>query len=188
METLGAHIARLRPKSKVLLLSNPFAQKAGHFHESSQFDRAGLRGLRKGLGTGSSVTVVVPEIRQEYIANPASVIIPPDSKTPLSFIIQPGSIDQLTDAHPECNVIVSLIGLPLGVDQLKVWAEKDPRSFALLLPDLRVLGSSQEVHAAFRRGKLLAAVFEMPSSGDPLVVTADNISDLLKENPKLLGF
>jgi hypothetical protein len=103
-------------------------------------------------------------------------------------LIQPASIDRLAEAHPECNVIVSLIGLPLGVDRLKVWNEKDARSFALLLPDLRVLGPPQEVLAAFRSGKLLTAVFEDPKSGDALLVTADNIVEVLKENSKLLGY
>lgn len=188
MELLGTRIATLRPKCKVLLLANPFAQKAGHFHESSQFDRAGLRGLQKGLGNDSSITVVIPEIRPEYIENPSSVIIPPDSKTPLSFLIQPASIDRFAEAHPECNVIVSLIGLPLGIDQLKVWNEKDPRSFALLLPDLRVLGPRSAVVAAFQQGKLLAAGIQDQMSGEPVIVTRDNIVQILGQQPQTLGF
>lgn len=188
MELLGTRIATLRPKCKVLLLANPFAQKAGHFHESSQFDRAGLRGLQKGLGNDSSITVVIPEIRPEYIENPSSVIIPPDSKTPLSFLIQPASIDRFAEAHPECNVIVSLIGLPLGIDQLKVWNEKDPRSFALLLPDLRVLGPRSAVVAAFQQGKLLAAGIQDQMSGEPVIVTRDNIVQILEQQPQTLGF
>ena len=49
MEMLGARIAKLRPESKVLALSNPFTKESGYLNEKSQFERAGLRGLRKGL-------------------------------------------------------------------------------------------------------------------------------------------
>jgi hypothetical protein len=133
------------------------------------------------------VKVVFPEIRPEYFANPESVIIPPDSRTPLSFLVRPDSVDELADAHPECTVIVSLIGLPAGVDRLKIWDEKDPRCFALLQPDLRLLGPPANAVEAFQRGKLLVAVAEDFQSGDPLIVTRDNVVEVLKRQPKALG-
>ncbi len=188
MEMLGERIAKLRPECKVLALSNPFAKASGYLDEKSQFERAGLRGLRQGLGGRSPVKVVFPEIRPEYFAHPESVIIPPNSRTPLSFLMQSASVDQLAAAHPECRVIVSLIGLPAGVDQLKIWDEKDPRSFALLLPDLRLLGPPAVTVEAFQRGKLLAAVVEDVQSGGPLIVTRDNVEEVLKRQPKTLGY
>jgi len=187
MEMLGARIAKLRPECKVLVLSNPFSKESGYLNEKSQYERASLRGLRKGLGGRSPVKVVFPEIRPEYFANPQSVIIPPDSRTPLSFLMQPASVDQLADAHPECNVIVSLIGLPFGVDRLKIWNEQDPRCFALLLPDLRLLGSPANTVEAFQRGKLLVAVAEDFRSGHHLIVTRENVEEILKHQPKALG-
>ena len=188
MEKLGVQIAKLRPHSKVLVLSNPFAKESGFLNEKSRYERVGLRGLAKGLGGGSTVKVVFPEIRPEYFTNPQSVIIPPDSRTPLSFLMQPDSVDRLAEEHPECHVIVSLIGLPAEVQSLKVWDEKDPRCFALLLPDLRLIGGPSDVVGAFERGKLLAAVFEDAQSGDPLIVTKDNIAQMLEQRPQILGF
>jgi hypothetical protein len=188
MEMLGLRIAKLQPECKVLLLSNPFTKEAGYLNEKSQYERAGLRGLRKGLGGRSPVEVVFPQIRPEYFANPQSIIIPPDSRTPLSFLIQPASVDQLAEAHPACRVIVSLIGLPAEVEQLKIWNEKDPRCFALLLPDLRLLGPPAAAVEAFQRGKLLAAVVKDFQSGEPLIVTRDNIVEVLKLQPKSLGY
>lgn len=189
MEMLGARIAKLRPECQVLVLSNPFTRDSGYLDEKCQSERAGLRGLRKGLSGRSSVTVVFPEIRPEYFANPQSVLIPPDSRTPLSFLMQATSVDQLAESHPECRVIVSLIGLPAGVDQLKIWNEGDPRCFALLSPDLRLLGPPAQAAAAFQRGKLLAAVAEngLPP-GDPLIVTQDNVVQVLQRQPKALGY
>ncbi len=188
MEMLGARIAKLRPECKVLVLSNPFTKKSGYLDEKNQYERAGLRGLRKGLGGRSPVTVVFPEIRPEFLANPQSVVIPPESRTPLSFLMQPASVDHLAEAHAECRVIVSLIGLPIGVNRLKIWNEKDPRCFALLLPDLRVLGPPDQAVAAFERGKLLAAVVEDLKSGDPVIVTRDNIVKVLEQQPRAFGY
>ena len=188
MEILGSRIAKLRPDCKVLVLSNPFTKESGYLNEKSQYERAGLRGLRKGLGGRSPVTVVFPEIRPEFFSNPQSVIISPDSRTPLSFLMRPGSVDQLAEAHPECRVIVSLIGLPAELDQLKIWSEKDPRCFALLLPDLRLVGPPAKAVEAFQREKLLAVVAEESPSGDPLIVTRDNVVEVLERQPKALGY
>jgi len=188
MELLGARIAKLCPDCQVLVLSNPFAKKSGVLDAKNQFERAGIRGLRKGLGKQTAVTVVFPEIRAEYVANPRSAVIPSDSRTPLSFLMQPASVDQLAEAHPECRVIVSLIGLPVGTDRLKVWGEKDPRCFALLLPDLRVLGPRANTMEAFQRGKLLAVAVEDSHSSAPLIVTKDNVAEVLIRQPRALGF
>jgi hypothetical protein len=188
MRALGACIAKLSPQCKVLVLSNPFAKASAYLDEKSQYERAGLRGLRRGLGRHIPVTVVFPEIRAEYFADRQSVILPPDCRTPLSFVIQPASVDQLAEAHPECRVIVSLIGLPAGVDELRIWSDKDPRCFALLLPDLRVLGPPAKAVEGFQCGKLLAAVAQDAKSGDPLIVTRDNLEAVLEGQPKALGY
>lgn len=188
MAALGECIAKLRPQSKVLVLSNPFAKTSGFLDEKNQYERASVRGLRKGLGGSIPVTVVAPELRPEFLADRQSVIIPPDCQTPLSFVIQPSSVDQLSEAHPDCHVIVSLIGLPAGVDQLKIWNDKDPRCFALLLPDLRVLGPPTKAVESFERGKLLAAVVQDAASGEPLIVSRDNVESIIERQPKALGY
>ena len=172
----------------MLVLSNPFAKDSGYLNEKSQYERAGLKGLSRGLGSKSPVEVGFPDIRPEYATDPLSLPIPPDTRTPLSFLMQPESLDRLAEAHSECQVIVSLIGLPAGVGQLKVWGQSDPRSFGLLLPDLRVLGSPAEVVASFQRQKLLAVVTEDTQSGQPLIVTRENVEDVLQRQPKALGF
>lgn len=188
MELLGARIAKLRPQCKVLVLSNPFAKESGYLSENSRFERAGLRGLRIGLGRSSPVKIVFPEVRPEYFTNRQSIIIPPDTSTPLSFLMQPESLDKLAEAHPECRVIVSLIGLPAGVRNLKIWEENDQRCFALLLPDLRVVGTPADVLGAFQRGKLLTAVVGDSESNESLIVTKENVADVLEHQPRALGY
>jgi hypothetical protein len=188
MKALGASIARLRPGAKTLVLSNPFAKESGYLDTRSRHERAGIRGLREGLGRGAAVEVAFPEIRPEYFQDPGSVLIPPDSRTPLSFLVRPESVEKLADARPDFGVIVSLIGLPVGVDQLRIWSQEDPRAFALLLPDLRVLGPPEKALEAFERGKLLAVVAEDPATGAPLVVTRENAAETLRNQPRVLGY
>ncbi len=188
MEALGACIARLRPQCQVLVLCNPFAKDAGYLDTKTQYERVALSGLRKGLGRRVPVTTVFPEIRAEYYTDRQSLFLPPECRTPLSFAIKPASVDQLAEAHPQCRVIVSLIGLPSGVEQLRIWSDKDPRCFALLLPDLRVLGPPVKAREAFQTGKLLAAVDQDAASGDPLIVTRDNIEVVLQRQPQALGY
>ena len=188
MEALGACIARLKPQSQVLVLSNPFTKGAGYLDAKAQYERAAVSALRKGLGPRTHVTVVFPEIRKEFFTNRQSLLFPPECRTPLSFAIQPASVDVLAEAHPECQVIVSLIGLPAGVEQLRIWSNKDSRCFALLLPDLTVLGPPDKAMEAFQSGKLLATVDRDDKSGDPLIVTRANVADVLQRQPKALGY
>ena len=102
--------------------------------------------------------------------------------------MDPASVERLAEAHPECGVIVSLIGLPARVDTLTLWNEKDPRSFALLLPDLRLLGAPAVAVGAFQCGKLLAAVIEDIHSGAPRVATRENVVELMEQQPRAFGY
>jgi hypothetical protein len=188
MELLGQRITELRPGRNILVLSNPFTRKSGYLSERNQYERAGVSGLRKGVAGRATITVVFPEIRQEYFDNPQSIPLPPDTRTPLSFLMDPASVERLAEAHPECGVIVSLIGLPARVDTLTLWNEKDPRSFALLLPDLRLLGAPAVAVGSFQCGKLLAAVIEDIHSGAPRVATRENVVELLEQQPRAFGY
>lgn len=189
MEELGACIARHSPPSKgVLVLCNPFSKGAGYLDPMRQYERAALSGLRKGLGRDHPIIAVFPEIRGEYFTNRQALFFPPECRTPLSFAIQPASVDQLAQAHPECRVIVSLVGLPYGVEELRIWSDKDPRCFALLLADLRVIGPPAKAMEAFEVGKLLAAVDHGDGSEPPLIITRDNVEAVLKSQPKALGY
>ncbi len=187
-ELLGREVARAHPGGDVLVLANPFARHASPREATVQFEQAALRGLRRGLGSSITVTVVWPEVPPEIAAHPESVALPPNTRTPLSFLIRPESVDTLAQAHPRARTLVSLIGLPAGVEKLAVWRDDPPRGFALLLPDLRVLGDPARALEAFERGRLLATVVEEPGSGTARLVTRDNAAKVLREQPGWLGF
>jgi hypothetical protein len=187
MERLGASFSSEFGGKPVLLLSNPYTRNSAQSKTIRQFEAAGIKGFKLGLGEASRVEVVFPEIRPEYEEHPEKAVFPPNTKTPLSFLMEGASLDQLAVSHPNCELIVSLIGLPVGIDQLDVW-KGDSHQFGLLLPDLRVLGSKAKALEAFKRGKIAAVVVDDPQSQEALVIDSSNVEDVLSNRPQLLGF
>jgi len=126
---------------------------------------AGLRGLRKGWeGKISSVTIVHPELKAGALENPQSFIADPESTTPLSYLVTPDAFDNQAKQHSDCDLIVSLIGLPAELDRCEVWTRQGPPAFALLLPDLGLFGGTEAIRQAVKSGKLLAFVLRRPGA------------------------
>ncbi|MCS1409865.1 MAG: hypothetical protein M2R45_03051 [Verrucomicrobia subdivision 3 bacterium] len=185
---LGEHLAQKQFGSCALVLSNPFTQKPGQPKEIQKFENAGIRGLEQGLPDATQIKIVFPKIKPEYQENPPLAVIPQNIKTPLSFLIDATSIDQIAASHTDCQLLVSLIGLPLGVEKLKIWQPQNPFQFALLLPDLRIIGTKAKAVEAFKHGKITAAVVTESESDEPLIIDAENVQDILSSRPNLLGF
>lgn len=178
-----------------LIVSNPFTQEAGRSPKIYGFEEQGLRGLREGLGERVKLgPIVFPEIRPEARAHPGAVFVDPSTQTPMSFLVTDHSFDELAAGHPECRIIISLIGLPTRTPQLQIWKPDDPRVFALLLPDLRMVGTPQEVMQAFQSGKIVAAVVRNPEATSPesragyQLVTLENVEAVFRSHPEVLGF
>jgi hypothetical protein len=82
------------------------------------------------------------------------------------------------------------------------WKKEGPPYFALLLPDLRMVGSAEAVATAVKSGKLIAVVLRKPGGVSEhvtvgkdfkaefdqrfLLVTKDNIDDVLTRMPAVL--
>jgi hypothetical protein len=198
---LARHLDQQFSPSRVLVVSNPFTQKSGLSREIYEFEEAGVRGLQTGLRKGVGFTVVFPELRLEAQKDPRSVFIDAGTTTPLSYLVAEDAFDKLAAQHSECELIVSLIGLPANIGQVEAWQRSGPPRFALLLPDLRVLGNRAAVMRALKSGKLAAFVLPKPGgvaeSVRPLLdmatefekryllVTAENVDQLLRTYPRL---
>jgi hypothetical protein len=197
---LGEYLAAHYSGRKAVVLSNPFSTQPGQPREVYQYEKAGLRGLRRGLGKAVTIEeVAYPEIRPAFFKDRRSVPIDPATSTPLSYIVAEDALDKITRQHPQAEVMISLIGLPVNVLQTETW--KTGRKFALLLPDLRMLGDQSSIRAAFQSGKIAAIVLnkpgappdDQPLSRDPkmeftlrfLLVTAENVDQYLKAYPRL---
>jgi hypothetical protein len=90
--------------------------------------------------------------------------------------------------------------LPAKLNGVRCWREPKPK-FALLLPDLRLIGDATAVKQAVKHGKLAAFVLNKPgapnsrarlkrSAADEfdrrfLLVTTENVDQLMEEYPQL---
>lgn len=162
---LGSHLAKAFPGQRVLVFSNPFTQHEGTAKAILQTEAAGVRGLRRGFGPQQAVAAVVfPELQPQALDNPRALFIDRETTTPLSFLVAPGAFDKALKEHPDCSLAVSLIGLPVDLGRVECWSSPGPPRFALLLPDLSLLGGGAAVEGALRRGKLAAFVLGRPGA------------------------
>ena len=202
MEYLGRYLASQYPGKKVVVLANPFSQKSGQPREIYQYEKAGLRGLQRGLGKSVVIeTVAFAELKPGFVKYPRSVFIDLRTTTPLSYVVTDGALDKIAAAHPQAELLVSLIGLPLNVRQTETWKSANPKKFALLLPDLRMVGDAGAVREAILSGKIAAFVLNKPGApaddqpmGEDskmefdrrfLLVNRDTIDRLLQLYPRL---
>ena len=186
----------VRPK-KVLVLSNPFSQQPGSSEQVYDFEKAGVAGLKEGFGKAVEIEVVFPALKPEVLKDPRSVQVDPQTTTPLSFLVSEQAFSDVLQKHPDADLVVSLIGLPLNVAGLKQWNQPGKPQFALLFPDWRMIGNQSAIVQAFQSGKLVAAVIRKPvpeeAQGDAraqfdakyFLVTRDNVDSLLKDHPAI---
>ena len=99
----------------------------------------------------------------------------------------------MSTEYPESSIIVSLIGLPVSIVDSNVWKTESRQTFALLLPDLTVIGSLQAIIDAFDSGKIACALVltpeaEINAKGTHFLVTRENIREVLGSSPEVFGF
>lgn len=203
-EGLAQYLAQRYPGQRALVISNPYTQRTGLDKGVYAQEGAGIRGLRKGFaGKVALGAVVFPELKSVVQDNPRSAEIPAGSTTPLSFLVAEDAFDKLAQQQAGCDIIVSLIGLPANLDRVEVWKRPGKPKFALLLPDLRIVGDAADIRNAVKAEKLAAFVLNKP--GAPLeqaplgkdrkaeferrfiLVTPDNIEQILKDYPQLFA-
>jgi len=202
MEFLGQHLARTCPGKRAVVLSNPFSSRSGQPAEVYAFEKAGLQGLKRGLGNAVRIEAVVfPELKSEAAANPRAVFINPTTTTPLSYLVAEDSFDKVASAYPQAEILVSLIGLPVNISRSPLWKNDNPAKLALLLPDLRIIGNHAAIREAFRTRKIAGIVVNKPGSPPEtqplradeqaefdrrfLLVTPDNIDRIVQAYPRL---
>ena len=96
------------------------------------------------------------------------------------------AFDKLASGY---DVVISLIGLPVALDKVQCWQKPGKPVFALLLPDLRIIGRAADVRNAVGSGKLAAFVLAQPggTKEEFVLVTAENIDQLERQYPKLIN-
>ena len=164
LRVLAEYLAGEFPGQKALIVSNPFAQQKNKPRIIAAFEEAGIRGLKKGWsGKVHLQGIGIPELDPAAMKHPTDLSIDRQTTTPLGYLTTAGAWDQLLRDHPGTDLVVSLIGLPATLRNLEIWQQAKPH-FALLLPDLRMIGGAAEIAEAFSAGKLAAVILEKPGS------------------------
>jgi hypothetical protein len=191
---MAEYVGKAAKPRAVLVVSNPYAQMASVTAEAYRFQKAGEAGLREGFARDVQVKVGFAKLKPEAIRDVTSVFVPPNSTTPLSYLVGDSAFDDLVREHPDCDVLVSFIGLPANTLSSGFWLKTGPPQVALLLPDFSVVGDPVTIRHAFKTGKLVAAVIAKPGAPPQktvgsnykaefdkrfLLITAENIDQFL---------
>jgi hypothetical protein len=198
---LAEYLAKAYPQARALVVGNPFTLRSGQGPEVYAFEKAGVRGLEEGFNKPDAIEVVFPDLKPEFLAQPTTVYVDPKTTTPLSYLVSEDAFDRLIQTHPNFELVVTFIGLPVNIAQSRSWQDVVKPHFALLLPDWRVVGGVDAVREAVKSGKIAAAVVRRPGGiGDEtpiqrqeyqseftrrfLLVTRENVDELMRTFPR----
>jgi hypothetical protein len=173
---LGRDIAATYPNSKVLIVTGP------NFEKNTRTMKL-IDGLKAGLGSAAQCEIDFPEPK---VKDPNM----PEDGFPIEEMMKAGDFDAILAKHPDCTMVVSVIGLPRDAEKMTVWqkpADERPK-FALLSGDIH------QYQNAIKSGAIVAAVTycpgvkfsEDPAPEDPkaafdlryLLVTPKNVDEL----------
>lgn len=162
---------------KVLLISTPWS-----LH--SERTKIMVEQMKKNLGDDNVKT--------------AAIIIHDDGQRDnvrLSDLINAKEFDELADQYPDCNIIISMVGLPADRQKMKLW--NDPKRHIALL-NVSLINN----YKAIADGKVVAAVtlkpgsskVDIPPDAKPedrfpllyMLVTPQNIGELQEKYPLLI--
>ena len=191
--TLGRYLARTAPGFNALIITHD------ENSENELLDAA-LSGLREGLGGKVKIAAVdspLPAPSGEKSSGNQKTKISPERMLYLSRNMQSDNFDRLIAKHLDCNLIISLIGLPKDANKMRILSikpEKRPK-LAILSGNLslmkdRISQGDISVAVITRPGyipgkKKLPKDIESVFDRRYLLVTPDNINLIASEHPEI---
>ena len=179
---LGQYLAQKYPGKKVLIICNQ------GFEKNKRTQKI-INALRQAVCSEANAdTIKVKAPTKDMLDHNGNLVIP------LEEVMTPADFDAAVTAHPDCQVIVSMIGLPREKAKMKFWNDKNKH---LAMLNANIFDQKNDIKA----GRIVAAVSfkpgvkftEDPAPADPrkafdkryLLITPDNIGHLKKEYPNL---
>lgn len=175
---LGRYLALKLPGRRALLVGDP--------PDTTRFDQAAEDAVSRGLRAGFADHIV--------LAASAYPRFPPELKTlrdpertleqtpPLQNWFYPERLDELIEAYPECDLIVSLVGMPKNFARMKVWQEPPEERPAFAV----ALGPIEELGDAIRLGAIAAALDFGPSPDEAYPFLAEDEAEEFRACCRLL--
>lgn len=195
---LGEEIAKRHPGAKILLIKyNELGMEEG---EPNLTEAAQMEGLKKGLNGKATIAVVerVSSGMEEFLEEDGKPRKSPEEIMEEMFTAE--KFNKLVAVNKNCNVVVSLVGLPPDYQLLKLWKVKDPKKRpALVLANAYIYELKFGFNPKYKF--ITAALAHKAVPFDPnqpvpkdeqkafdsrfLMITPDNVLEIAKENPDL---
>lgn len=192
---LGRHLGRTFAGYKALIITHD------RNSENALLD-ACMDGLREGLGTNVNIAAVdspLPSLSKEKAPDGEKSRLSPERMLYLSRKMQSNNFDQLIAKHSDCNLIISLLGLPKDANKmaiLNIKPEKRPK-LALLSYNISMMKeriAQGDISAAvinrpdYVPGKSkLPKNFELAFDKRYLLVTPNNVKNIASEYPSVFS-
>ncbi len=180
---LGEKLAKIKPGAKVLLIVN-------EQNEMNKRQDILIEGLKEGFGTSiTSVTIKTPKKKESKGA-------PEEMMMPLMEMMKAEDFNKLIAQNKSCNLIITLIGLPMDIGGLSIWKnfESNPKKTPKLVI---VNGDVSMMYQAIKSGLVPAVVTHNPHARytedappkDPqaafdvryLLITTKNVDEVAKK-------
>lgn len=155
--TLGKYLADKYPGGTALIIAAPDYKKSEDF-------KVLLQGFQKGFN--KKITIGAVE-GINIIADNKPGTRPP----PLWKVMQAVDFDNLINKHPECNIVITTIGLPEDLYRMDIWFKPDKTR-----PKLAVMNSYMFLlRKAIEQGLITAATASVPGNKATMEYSPENI-------------
>ncbi len=173
---VGKFFAQQNPGKKILLLTDPG-------FENNDNVKSLIDAIKAGYGSDNVVADTITLANQE------------ETPMPLYMLMKAKDFDAALEKHSDVQIVISTIGLPTDVRNLKYWktpAEQRPLLFLLGLPSGRIEGLADVIKKGDIAGVVISnpeAKYDVPAPRDPeeafairyILVSKENV-DANKEN------
>ena len=131
-QVLGETIARNHAGAKILLITDP--------ETKNTLDRIKMmrESIEKGLGGSGKIVA---------------------TEAPKLYFIAAKEFDEMMDAHPECNLVISLMGLPYDFQEMAFWTKSDDERQKLVV----INSNLSDLRKAFMDNFIQVAVAHRPN-------------------------
>lgn len=196
-EILGKYLAEKYPDSKVLLVID-------REFEENQRQKTMIESLKKGFNNKISITATVSpleNIPDEYPEETETVPSGPEGTLPpLMEMTTAADFDALVEKNAGCDMIISLIGLPMDAQNMALWQMPDETRPKVALVSSDIFNLKNAIKAGF----IVAVVAYSPQAvfdesrvpADPqkvfdrryLLITPENVDEMeAKHNGIFVG-
>ncbi len=190
---LGQEIAKKHSGSRILLIK--YASSSAE--AAVAMTTAQMNGLEEGMGGAATIA------QEAELSSGMEEMGGPDMPGPM---MDPGAMltaekfDQLIEDHDNCNVVVSLVGLPYDLKEMKYWenAVEDPESVPRLV---LVNAHIYELRKAIESGLITIVLQNKPEiydwkapvpedesvafSNRFIIITPENVKEIAAKYPQL---